>query len=51
MSEQTDKYRRNAEEARQQAENCIGAVDKESWLKVAEAWLQLAKEAEKRFRR
>jgi hypothetical protein len=48
MSEQTDKYRR-AEEARQNAEKCISSVDKESWGRIAEAWLQLAQEAEKKF--
>jgi hypothetical protein len=47
MSEQTDKYHRNAEEARQQAEKCVSAVDKESWVKLAEAWLQLAQQAER----
>jgi len=50
MTEQTDKYRRNAEEARQKAEKCVNSVDKESWLKIAEAWLQLTQEAEKPFR-
>jgi hypothetical protein len=48
MSEQTDKYRRNAEEARQQTAKCIGVVDKESWLKIERAWLQLAEEADKK---
>ena len=47
MSEQTDKYRRNAEEARQQAEKCVSVMDKESWLNIEKGWLQLAHEAEK----
>ena len=45
MSEQTDKYRRNAEEAHQQVAKCIGVVHKESWLKIERAWLQLAERA------
>ena len=49
MSEQTDKYRRNAEEARQQAEKCVSVVDKESWLNIEKGWLQLAHEAERKF--
>ena len=46
MTEQTDKYRRHAEEARQQAEKCISPLDKESWLKIEKGWLQLAQKAE-----
>jgi hypothetical protein len=49
MNEQIDKYRRHAEEARQQADKCIGAVDKENWLKIESAWLQLAEEANKKW--
>jgi hypothetical protein len=50
MSEQSDKYLRHAEEARQNAQKCDSEVDKQSWLKVAEAWLQLAHEAQRKFR-
>jgi hypothetical protein len=49
MTGQTDKYRRHAEEARQQAEKCLSVVDKESWLNIEKAWLQLANEAEREF--
>jgi hypothetical protein len=49
MSEQTDKYRRNAEEARQHALKCTSDADKESWLKIEKAWLQLAEETNKNW--
>jgi hypothetical protein len=49
MSEQTDKYRRNAKEARDNAQKCVNDTDKESWLAIEKAWLQLAQEAQKRF--
>ena len=49
MSDQTDKYQRNAEEAREQAQKCVSQTDKESWLHIEKAWLQLVHEAEKRF--
>ena len=40
--------RENAAEARKQAEKCVSAVDKESWLKMAEDWLKLAQSSEGR---
>jgi hypothetical protein len=44
---QTEKYRRNAAVARHKAERSISDDDKQSWLAVEKAWLQLAEVAEK----
>jgi hypothetical protein len=48
MTEQTDKYRRNASEARQKADRAIRDDDRESWLAIEKGWLQLVEEAEKK---
>jgi hypothetical protein len=42
------KYRKQAEECRQQAAKAVSPVDKEAWLRVAEEWLKLATSAEGR---
>jgi hypothetical protein len=39
---QSDEYRKNADECRQQAEGSLNALDKERWLKIAEQWLMMA---------
>ena len=41
MSDQYDKYRRYAEEAQRQADKTMSARDKESWLKIAQSWLDM----------
>jgi hypothetical protein len=41
-----DKFRRNADDCREQAERCHNPLDKERWLKIAENWLKMALEAE-----
>ena len=49
MSEKADKFRRFAEEARKHAEKSVDqSAEKERWIKIAEAWEQLAK-VEKKF--
>jgi hypothetical protein len=35
-SDNADRYREQAEEARQQAEKAISPLDKEAWLRVAD---------------
>ena len=34
-------YRREADECRAKAENAVDALDKASWLKLADSWLQM----------
>jgi hypothetical protein len=36
-----EEYRRHADECRDKAENAGDAEDKVSWLKLADAWLQM----------
>jgi hypothetical protein len=48
MSQKADRFRRFAEEARKQAEKCVEqSAEKERWLKIADGWEQLLKDAEK----
>ena len=44
------RFRKQAEECRQQAERAASPIDKEVWLRVAEEWLKLALSAEARRR-
>jgi hypothetical protein len=44
------RFRRQAEECRQQAENAINPLDKESWLRVAAEWIKLAQAVDERGR-
>ena len=48
MSNDSDGFRRQADESRQQAEKAISPLDKEAWLRVAEEWLKLAQATERR---
>jgi hypothetical protein len=48
MSEKADKFRRFAEEARKHMEKSFNEAEKDRWLKIAEGWEQLAKQAETR---
>ena len=36
-----DRFRKEAEEARRQAERAISSLDKEEWLRVAAEWIKL----------
>jgi hypothetical protein len=38
---QDEEYRRQATECRRMAENAINPDDKQSWLKLADSWLQM----------
>jgi hypothetical protein len=42
------KYRKQAEEARQQVAKAISPLDKEAWLRLAEEWLKLASTSDDR---
>jgi hypothetical protein len=44
-----DRYRREAEECRQNAERAIRPIDREAWLRLADDWAKLAEATE--FRR
>jgi hypothetical protein len=36
-----EEYRRQAEECRRMAANAVSADDKQSWLRLADSWLQM----------
>jgi hypothetical protein len=48
MSNDADKFRKKAEEARRHAAKAYSAIDREAWLRVAEDWLKLASSADGR---
>jgi hypothetical protein len=48
MSDDTARFRAQAEECRRQAERAISPLDKEAWLRVAGEWIKLAQDAEQR---
>jgi hypothetical protein len=48
MSNDSDRFRRQADECREQAAKAINPLDKESWLRVAEEWIKLAQATERR---
>ena len=48
MKERAEKFRRFAEEARKYLERSVNEAEKERWLKIAEGWEQLARDAETR---
>jgi hypothetical protein len=51
MSEyEAARFRKQAEEAREQAAKAISPLDKEAWLRIAEEWLKLAVSVEGRSR-
>jgi hypothetical protein len=44
-----DRYRKMADECREQAERALSPLDKERWLRLAGNWVTMAQEAEKRL--
>ena len=42
MSDDADKFRKQANEAREEAAKSVSGLDKEAWLRIAEEWLKLA---------
>jgi hypothetical protein len=49
-NDDADKFRKQADECRQQAEKAISPLDKEAWLRVAGEWIKLAMSVEERRR-
>jgi hypothetical protein len=45
-----DRFRKMADECREQAERAHSALDKERWLRLAGNWITMAQEADKRDR-
>jgi hypothetical protein len=45
-NDDADRFRKQAEECREQAERAINPLDKEAWLRVAGEWIKLAQSAE-----
>jgi hypothetical protein len=45
---EAEEFRKQAEECRQLAEQTISPLDKEAWLRLADEWMRLAREAEAR---
>ena len=48
MSDDADRFRKQADEYREQAERSISPLDKERWLRLAGDWIRMAQEAEAR---
>jgi hypothetical protein len=47
MIPKDEEFRRSADECRVQAEQSVNLSDKERWLKLAENWLIMARDAER----
>jgi hypothetical protein len=43
-----DRYRKQAEDARQMAAKSVSPLDKATWLRIAEDWLRLAQDVDTR---
>jgi hypothetical protein len=50
VHDDADRFRKQAEECREQAAKVVSPLDKEAWLRVAEEWLKLALSVESRRR-
>jgi hypothetical protein len=50
MLKDADQYRQEAEECRKLAESAVSRPDKEAWLRLAADWVKLAESAEQRRR-
>jgi hypothetical protein len=50
MADDADRFRKQAEECREQAEKAMSPLDKEAWLRLAGEWIKLAMTAEGRRR-
>jgi hypothetical protein len=46
MSDNADRYSREAEECRQNAQNALRPIDREAWLRLAADWARLAASAQ-----
>jgi hypothetical protein len=45
---EADRYRKHAEDARQMAAAAKSPLEKEAWLRIAEDWLRLVQDVERR---
>jgi hypothetical protein len=50
MSDDAARFRKQAEEATEQAAKALSPLDREAWLRVAEDWLKLALSVESQRR-
>ena len=48
MSEDAARFRKQANECREQAAKVVSNLDKEAWLRIAEEWLERAVSSEAR---
>jgi hypothetical protein len=48
--EDASRFRKQADECREQAGKAVSLLDKETWLGVAEEWLKLAMNVESRLK-
>jgi hypothetical protein len=48
MSDDALRFRKQAEQATEQAAKCVSPLDKAAWLRIAEEWLKLAQSVEDR---
>ena len=46
VPDDADRYRKQADECREQAAKAVSPLNKEAWLRVAEEWLKLVLSAE-----
>ena len=50
MSDDAARFRKQAEQCREQAAKALSPLDKEAWLRTAEEWLKLAQSVDDRQR-
>jgi hypothetical protein len=50
MSDDSVRFRKQAEQCQEQAAKVVSPLDKEAWLRTAEEWLKLAVSTEGRHR-
>jgi hypothetical protein len=43
-----DRFRKEAEECRQQSQLTVSQLDKEAWLRLAADWIKLAEDSDRR---
>jgi hypothetical protein len=48
MADDVNRYRKQAEECRREAEKALSPLEKEAWLRLAGDWIKLAQQAEER---
>lgn len=51
MSDDAARFRKLADECREQGERALNPLDKESWLRLAGEWTKMAQSAELKLKR